>query len=96
MKHEFFSVGQGKDFIVFNSVDNLSNEDIVNEDLSFIKFKDLSCLQSVAWSSGCEFFFVILTDAIILCKTHSNEAVICKKLSYKFIELYLNEKKCKK
>ena len=89
MKHEYFAIGSAKDFIVFNSIDDLSDDNITNNDLVIGEFKDISKLRSIAWSSGCDFFFIIANKGIYLCNSFNNKFLLCRKKSYKFIEYYL-------
>jgi len=79
-----------QDFIVFNGDEPLSDEEILDADISFGELKDIDNLHSAAWSSHCKYFFIMQPDCIYLVKTLNDKVVRCNKKSSKFIEMYLN------
>lgn len=95
--HYFFSVGDKKDFIAYNVDDyKMSEEEIMPEDLVFLKYKEMTPLiqrlKSEAWSSNCKWFFVLQDEGIYLMNTDNEHFVLCKKHSHKFIQMYLSNK----
>jgi hypothetical protein len=74
----------------------LSNDEILDSDISHLILKNISepiaTLRNQAWSSDCKYFFVFQKDGIYLFNVYSFEFILCKKLSLKFIEMYINGK----
>lgn len=88
-----FAVDGKKDFIVYNiNHYKLSNETINKGDLVELSIhnKDIQKLKSEAWSSNCKFFFVLQNEGIYLFNFRNNIVWLCKKRSFKFIEIYLD------
>ncbi len=94
--HYFYSEGfRDMDFIVYNQdAFNLTEEDILPEDLIQLKPRDLDAtinrLKSEAWSSGCRFFFLFQAEGIYFIGVHEESFWLCRKHSIKFIQLYLD------
>lgn len=96
MSHYFFAVDSRKqDFIVYNAnCYQLTKEPVEATDIIQLKHKNPSTpiikeLKSKAWSASCSFFFVLQDEGIYLMNVYSNEFFFCRKLSYIFIEMYL-------
>ena len=84
----FFSVGPGKDFVLFNNQE-LSNEPVTGDDLLTTVITGFEKQRSQTWSSHADFFFVIADDGIYLFSWRQHMGYFCKKKSSKFIEMYL-------
>lgn len=89
MKHSFFAVGAGRDFVVFNDQE-LTEEVISEDDLEEMEIASGSEFASAAWSCGCSWYFIITDDAILLFNVYSNRGFQCRKKSAAFIEAFLN------
>ncbi len=87
-EHLYFSVGTKKDFIVFNS-EPLTDEEVAPEDIKTIDYFCSPQVESIVWSSNCKFFFVVSGIGLALFKLNSNKGWLCRKKSFKFIELFL-------
>lgn len=83
-----------RDFVVYNmDVYEINNDNINAGDLVIMELdnKVIDKLKSEAWSSNCRWFFVIQDEGIYLFNVYSNIVWLCKKHSFKFIEMYLNK-----
>ena len=94
--HYVFAIDSRKwDFVAYN-VDayELTDEEILPEDLIPLKYKELTPtiqkLKSEAWSSNCTFFFVLQDEGIYLMNTKDEHFWLCRKLSHKFIQMYID------
>ena len=94
--HYFFSVdGKSKDFVAYNvDAHPLTDEDIVDADLVPLKYlvetDEIKRLKSEAWSCGCIWFFVLQNEGIYFMNVNDEHCWLCKKLSHKFIQMYLD------
>ncbi len=87
-EHLYFAVGAKKDFIVFNS-EILTDDEITPEDIKIIHYACDPEVESIVWSSNCKFFFVVSDIGLALFSTNAHRGWLCRKKSFKFIELYL-------
>lgn len=89
-EHFIYLTGDNKkDFIVFNS-EGLSTESVTPADIEFIDIPRNPEIDSMVWSSNCRFYFVCLPIGLALLSTKSREGVLCRKKSYRFIEMFLD------
>jgi hypothetical protein len=88
IRHSFFAEGHGRSFVVFNDQD-LSDDPIRARDI-FECTCDSKHFASMAWSSGCEWYFVIVPEGILLLNVYSSRGMLCKIKSRQFIKLYLD------
>lgn len=87
-RHSFFSVGGGRDFVVFNDGE-LSMETVEAADLTPVEIELGSKFASAAWSCNCSWYFVVMDEGLALFNVYSNKGFLCRKKSALFIELYL-------
>ena len=94
--HYFFAVdSKVRDFLVYNAdAFTLTDEEIKSDDLTCLTYRQLSPvvqrLKSEAWSCHCKWFFVLQEEGIYLMNVYSEEIWLCRKHSYKFIQMYLD------
>jgi len=88
MEH-YFVLDLARPFIVFNDDGTLTMEPVTGDDLEPIKLCEGSFGASCAWSSGCQFYFII-TDAGIAMLDLNGDGFFCKKRSAMFFDLFLN------
>jgi hypothetical protein len=90
-EHLYFTVGNKKDFIVFNA-ENLTDEPITPDDIvPILRTPDFK-IDSIVWSSNCRFFFVVSDMGLALFNTLTTKGFLCRKKSFAFIEMYLQGK----
>ncbi len=89
-EHYFMAVDGKIDFLVFNGDEQLTDEFISDDDIEFIEIQNLDQIKSMAWSSNCEWSFIIQPEFILLINTYDEIAVKCNKKSKKFIEWFLD------
>jgi hypothetical protein len=85
-------------FVVFGDHRGLSFDPIDQEDLIEIKAPDderFRFMASCAWSSGCAFYFLALSNGIALLDL-SGHGWLCTKRSVAFIELFLRSPRSKR
>lgn len=96
--HLFCSVdSKQKDFIAFNATSyKMTEEDVLPEDLIPLKYKTMTeviqNLKSQAWSSGCTWFFVLQDEGVYLMNVYKENFWLCRKHSFKFIKMFLDNK----
>jgi hypothetical protein len=77
-------------FPVFNEgLRELVDEPVANVDIvPFIRSDnaDMNFAASAAWSSGCEWYFVILPEGIAFWNVYSRNGLLCTKHSFRFVE----------
>jgi hypothetical protein len=81
----------GKNFIVFNDQE-LSLEPVGDGDIARVEMSD-HCIHhcaSEAWSTDCEWFFIVLPQGIALVHVRTLSGFLCRKKSAAFIEAFLN------
>lgn len=75
-------------FPVFNDHLLTSMEPVTGDDIvPFIRSDnaDMNFATSAAWSSDCEWFFVVLPEGIALWNVYSRKGLLCQKISGAFI-----------
>lgn len=87
LKHSYFAE-IGRNFIVFND-QPLSFEPITDADIERVTVKAPPSLRSAAWSSDCDWFFIITRNAIYLFSVQSEKGYRCNKKSARFVEAFL-------
>ena len=91
MSDVFVAEMRGKSFVLYNDQE-LSDEPVTDDDMVYCEAisDEMKKARSEAWSSGCFWFFVVLSTGIALINVETSHGVFCKKKSRKFIEAYLN------
>ena|ERR1035441_5110347 len=86
----FFAEGR-KSFIVFNDQE-LTMEPIVHGDLILVaaSYHCAAHLANEAWSSNCEWYFIVLPDGIALVNVYTLQGIFSSKKSAAFIQLFLD------
>lgn len=79
-------------FIVFNDDPDLPNDPICPEDLTAITVAPGGPFASMAWSSDCEWYFVVLPDCILLLHV-DGDGFRCSKRSAGFIRMFVEAPK---
>lgn len=88
MAHSIYNIGDGCDFVIFND-QALNFEPIIAEDITRIEMECGYGPASMAWSSGCNYYFIVQDDGIALLNVHSKRGLLCRKKSARFIEMFL-------
>src|SRR5208282_1850111 len=80
-----------KSFIVFNDQE-LTMESITDGDLRPVTASDhcAAHLANEAWSSDCEWYFIVLPDGIALVNVYTRTGIFCGKKSAVFIREFLD------
>lgn len=84
-----------RSFIVFNDGD-LSLEPVTDGDLVEVSVHNNAAMKNSAWSCAVDWFFVVLDSGILLMSVHSDNAILCRKKSAMFIEMFMEAPKGKK
>jgi hypothetical protein len=79
-------------FIVFNDDPDLPDDAISPEDLTPITVPPGGPFASMAWSSDCEWYFVVLPDSILLLHV-DGDGFRCSKRSAGFIRMFVEAPK---
>ncbi len=79
-------------FIVFNDDPDLPDDPISPEDLTAITVAPGGPFASMAWSSDCEWYFVVLPDCILLLHV-DGDGFRCSKRSAGFIRMFVEAPK---
>lgn len=95
MESFFCAVGGGKDFVIFNVAD-LSDDKVEDGDLAQVRSTQDSPYRSAAWSSGVEWYFVVSDEGIALFSVSTMAGYLCRKKTWRFIELFLDSKMARK
>jgi hypothetical protein len=87
-RDSFFAEADGRSFVVFND-QPLSDDQIGPGDMVECTCKSYE-LASMAWSSGCNWYFVVLPEGLVLLNVYTSRGLLCKVKSRRFIKLYLD------
>lgn len=89
-KNFVFNTGtKNADFVVFNPMQILfTDEPATYREVELDKNEFWTHLQSIVWSAGCRFFFVVSGTQIILGNTLNYQAFLCN-LSTNVFEVFL-------
>lgn len=79
-------------FIVFNDDPDLPDDAISPEDLTPVIVPPGGPFASMAWSSDCEWYFVVLPDSILLLHV-DGDGFRCSKRSAGFIRMFVEAPK---
>jgi hypothetical protein len=102
MSDSFFYDGtgwDGRNFIIFNDGGALpengwSNEPIQDGDLFTIEVPPGSVEESQAWSSACDWYFVVVDDGplagIVLLNVYSRKGFLCKRKTTEFVRWFID------
>jgi len=83
--------------VIFNdgplSLESITDADISPIDLSSAPAEisqNLKWCASCAWTSNCDWYFVVTPDGIVLLNVFTCTGMFCKKLSARFIEAFID------
>lgn len=87
--HWFVAEPGDRSFVVFHDDGGMSMEPVTAEDLSPVRLEGGAFYASAAWSSDCQWYFVVMPDGIALLSVATGSGWYCKKKSAMFIDLFL-------
>src|SRR4051794_6251615 len=86
-----------RDFVLYND-QSLSDEPLSDNDINPIDLtnapeeiaQNIKWCASSAWSSNCDWYFIIMPTGIALLNVFTHTGMFCSKLSFRFVEAFLD------
>ena len=89
MTHNVYLLDSGaRSFVMFNERE-LSSEPVTDSDLVQVTRSLGDPCASLTWSCGLQWYFVVWPDGISLFNVYETDGYHCKKLSMRFIEMFI-------
>lgn len=100
MSELFIADGNGS-FPVFGAEHQLLDIPVTDRDIETVgvsligeRFHRAKC--AAAWSSGCDWYMAIMPQGIVVMNIHSGVGQFCNKLSWRFLEAFVDHPKTAK